>query len=218
MSTKLKYLQTNGKLQNSSIYTYAFNLPAVETCPGAGACKEYCFALSEQKRYPSAMSYRQRSLELSKTVEFVPVVLAELDGLSKLHEKRNTTFAVRIHASGDFYSMSYMIDWLQIAESRPDIKFYAYTKSIAHWKRLQRSHTIPSNFVLIYSMGSTVDALIDVNTDRHARIFGSEIEAIEAGYALASEDDAQAWNQPNNRIGLVIFGATNKWKQTQKSA
>jgi hypothetical protein len=213
---KLRYMQTNGKLQNSSVYTYAFNLPAVETCPGAGICKEYCFALSEQKRYPSAMAYRQRSLDLSKSEEFIPTILNELDTLRQLHNKRGTPFAVRIHASGDFYSPAYIQKWITIIEMRPDIEFYAYTKSISMWEKLKRAHCVPPNLELIYSMGSNHDLAIDTDIHRHARIFQSEQDALDAGYTLASEDDTQAWSVANNKIGLVIFGATNKWKQAQQ--
>lgn len=211
--SKLRFLQTNGKLKNSTIYTYAFNLPAVATCPGAGVCKVYCFALGEQKRYPSAMAYRQRSLELSKSRDFVPVLLAELDALTALHSRRSTSFAIRIHASGDFYSPAYARAWFAIMESRPKARFYAYTKSIAIFKYLGYA---PKNFTLIYSIGSNQDKLIDPDTDRHAMIFQSEADALAAGYALASEDDAVAWAPGNHKIGLVIFGATKKFKETTK--
>lgn len=210
----LKYIQTNGKLENSSIYTYAFNLPAVATCPGAGVCKEYCFALGEQKRYPSAMAYRQRSLVLSKSPEFVAQITHEIQKLQKLH---GTQFAIRIHASGDFYSPKYIRDWTIIIRLFPDISFYAYTKSIALFKKMfTHGLVLPSNMVLIYSLGSTADQLVDVTIDRHAKIFQTEEQALDAGYTLANEDDAQAWNQPNNKIGLVIFGATRKFAAIQK--
>lgn len=211
--SKLLYLQSNSKLRDSSTFTYAFNLPAVATCPGAGICKEYCFALAEQRRYPSVMAYRQRSLELSKSEEFIPTILKELDIVRRWHWDYGTQFAVRIHASGDFYSPEYVRKWLTIIEIRPDVRFYAYTKSITIWKRLDATYRLPTNLTLIYSMGSTADIKVDTAIDRHARIFQTEEDAIASGYTLANEDDTVAWQSDNNKIGLVIFGATNKFKQ-----
>lgn len=200
-----KYLQTNGKLENSAIYTYAFNLPAVSTCPGAGICKAYCFAAGEQKRYPSAKAYRERSLRLTKSKGFVTTILRELDQLTVKHEKSGSQFAVRIHASGDFYSPAYVRSWFAIMEQRPGIQFYAYTKSIAIFKYLGYT---PKNFTVIYSLGSNQDKLIDLDHDRHARIFKTEEEATAAGYAIGAEDDSVCWQSDNHRIGLVVFGAT----------
>lgn len=215
---KLKYLQTNSKLSSSNVYTYAFNLPAIDTCPGAGICREYCFAAAEQRRYPSARAHRLESLLLSKSEEFIPTMLSELDKLRILHRGiRNTHFAVRIHASGDFYSPEYINKWLTIIEMRPGIQFYAYTKSIAMWERIQRLHTLPDNFRLIYSLGGSTDKLVDLEHDRHARIFNTEREALDAGYLLANEDDTVAWRGSSNKIGLVIFGATKKFKQATNS-
>jgi hypothetical protein len=37
---------------------------------------------------------------------------------------------VRIHVSGDFYSEAYFLAWIDVAKQRPDVKFYAYTKSL----------------------------------------------------------------------------------------
>jgi hypothetical protein len=212
---KLKYLTTNGKLKASSVFTYAFNLPAVQTCPGAGVCKAYCFAASEQKRYPSAMAFRQRNLELSQSKDFVATIAQEIKAIKALHAKRGTNFAIRIHASGDFYSPSYIKAWFAIMAIFPNVCFYAYTKSIALFKKINFG-AVPPNFSLIFSLGSNQDSLVDLNVDRHAKIFATKAEALQAGYTLADEDDAQAWLQPNHKIGLVIFGATKIFKEKTK--
>lgn len=204
-----RYLQTNGKLKESSVMTYAFNIPAVDTCPNAGACKAYCFAAIEQRQYPQAREHRIASLALSKSTEFISVIMAELQLLRTKHKRTNTKFAIRIHASGDFYSLGYMLTWFGIAGLNPDIQFYAYTKSIAMAKKLMARK--PVNMVLIYSIGGQLDSLIDINTDRHARIFENEQSAIEAGYNVAaSEDDTEAWQNSNHKVGLVIFGARKR--------
>lgn len=201
----MKIFQENKKMKKSSYKTYNFSLPAVSTCPGAGACKQFCFAALEQLCYPSADAYRKRMFELSQNDSFVNVINTELLRLSK-----RGPIAIRIHASGDFYSPEYFLKWTSIARTNPSIVFYAYTKSIAMIKRLAKTNQIPSNFIVIFSLGSNQDRLVDVNVDRHSRIFANPADALSAGYTLASEDDAQAWSSPNNKIGLVMFGARKK--------
>lgn len=216
--------QQNKKMKKSSVVTYNFSLPAVKTCPGAGACaygqadvsglstderlavadrEAFCFAYLEEKRYPSAKAYRQRMLELASSGKFVESINAELGRL--VAKNKGKQIAIRVHASGDFFAPSYLLDWFLIAEQNPDILFYAYTKSGWLGKRLANKR--PANFVLIYSMGGQADDLINIEKDRHSKIFASAEEAVAAGYTPAHEDDAQAWSAPTTKIGLVMFGA-----------
>lgn len=185
----------------------------MDTCPGAGICKEYCFAISEQKQYTSARLFRQVNKALTESTSFITTISDELSALERLHQKSGKSFAVRIHASGDFYSPRYIADWFRIMLLHPNVRFYAYTKSVAMFKRFE---IMPANFVAIYSLGSNQDALIDLTADRHARIFKTEADAKAAGYTLASEDDAVAWSSDNHKIGLVIFGATKKFANLTK--
>ena len=78
-----------------------------------------------------------------------------------------------------------------------------YTKSKVLFDRL-RPIDIPSNFILIYSLGSKFDNLVDVNKDRHSKIFYSMDEMQKQGYINASSDDLLAINTNNNKIGLLI--------------
>jgi hypothetical protein len=206
----MSIFQINKKMAKASFKTFNFSLPAVVTCPGAGLCAKagYCFALLEQSRYPSARKYRERMLELSKNP--LSFQFAVADELSKL-VKRHGNFAVRIHASGDFYSPAYLKSWTAIATQFPEVQFYAYTKSIAMAKRLMSQGQIPANLTLIFSLGSNQDDLIDVTKDRHSRIFATYDAAEAAGYnAAASEDDSEAWTSPNHKVGLVMFGARKR--------
>jgi hypothetical protein len=203
----------NKKMQKAGVLTYNFSLPAIDTCPGAGLCadkgKGFCFAYLEQLRYPSALAYRERMLDLAKSGNLVTTVSNELDKL--VTKAKGQRVAIRVHASGDFYSAGYLLQWATIAQLYPEVSFYAYTKSIAIVKHLQKQGwAAPVNLILIYSLGGKLDRLIDVNKDRHSRIFATEEVALAAGYTLASEDDSQAWSSSNNKIGLVMFGARAK--------
>ena len=108
--------------------------------------------------------------------------------------------SVRIHDSGDFFSRQYYSDWLAVAESAPDVLFYAYTEEVEMTKGMKR----PKNFTLIYSMGGKQDHLVDKDNDRHADVFPT-LEALEAaGYADQTESDLLAATLPSNRIGIVV--------------
>jgi len=112
---------------------------------------------------------------------------------------------VRIHDSGDFYSIKYLLKWVNIANSNKEVIFYAYTKSIPFFKGTFQGKPIikiPKNLKIIFSEGSKRDILINNNADRHARIFKTSNELTAAGYINASDNDLQAITE-NKKVGLV---------------
>lgn len=128
----------NAKLHNM----YMFNLPASQQvcgrkCPG-------CYAIREQQRFPTVIEARNKRLEASKQEDFIATIISEINSL------RTKPKWFRLHASGEFYSQSYINSWVTIAKAFPAITFYSYTKRLRHFdfKILQ---TLP-NFVLIDSL------------------------------------------------------------------
>jgi hypothetical protein len=109
--------------------------------------------------------------------------------------------AVRIHDSGDFFDIAYLARWLEIARTRPEVLFYAYTKEI-EMLRLVRPD-IPANFRTIYSFGGKQDRLINRDEDRHADVFPSEQALQAAGYYNQEANDLLAAVAPSVRIGIV---------------
>ena len=79
--------------------------------------------------------------------------------------------------------------------------FYAYTKSKKLFDPIKG--LIPKNLILIYSLGSKTDNLIDMSFERHAKIFHSEEQLIKEGYINASENDLLAITD-NKKVGLLI--------------
>jgi hypothetical protein len=112
---------------------------------------------------------------------------------------------VRIHDSGDFYSIEYLLKWVDIANTNKEVIFYAYTKSIPFFKGTFQGKPIikvPDNLKIIFSEGSKRDILINNNLDRHARIFKSKELLAAAGYINASNNDLNAITS-NKKVGLV---------------
>tara|TARA_R110000824_G_scaffold398548_1_gene602700 strand:- start:458 stop:1057 length:600 start_codon:yes stop_codon:yes gene_type:complete len=198
----MNLLTQNSKLKKTSIENNArvlnFSLPAYKTitgktvCPFAKDCIKYCYAQKGNYKYPSVVKGLNNRYELSQTDEFVPKMNATIILERPTH--------VRIHDSGDFYSIKYLQKWVQIAEHNKEVIFYAYTKSI---KFFVDGLLLPDNMKIIFSEGSKTDNLINAREHRHARIFKTSEELNAAGYIDASSNDLQAITE-NKKVGLIF--------------
>ena len=103
---------------------------------------------------------------------------------------------VRIHSSGDFYSMKYLKTWVKIARNNPSIIFYGYTKSVSLLQSLQ----LPPNFVFCFSTGGKLDHKIRPS-EKRAVIFNSKEELQKARFIDCSVNDMKMIT--TNRIGLI---------------
>lgn len=97
------------------------NLNAVKTCPNCKTCKDDCFAIKSEKQYPKVAECRARNTAATKREDF-PVIAKDL--IEQTGNKR-----VRIHESGDIYNQEYCDKLTALANSLPNIQFYAYTKT-----------------------------------------------------------------------------------------
>jgi hypothetical protein len=194
-------------MKNSSVggvKVYNFGIPAFRsstglmTCPMAGACAAGCYAKSGAYLWGTVKNAYEKRLEATLATDFVDQVSAELERILK----STKTVVVRIHDSGDFYSMEYFKKWLTIMAKYPDVQFYAYTKMV----KMLKGSKIPANFTLIFSMGGKQDSLIEMNSDRHSRVFNTLKELKLAGYVDTSKNDLLAIGK-NKKIGLVYHGA-----------
>ena len=199
----------NSKLKKSGIVS--FNLIPIVHCPLAGACKAFCYATVGQQAFASGVKRRAAAFKATLSPTFVQDMHTEIARWKKKIR------AVRVHDSGDFYSMDYLRNWLEIARLNPDVKFYAYTKSLPFVHKAFELGLVPSNFRLIQSVGGLADSRIRTDLP-HARIFGTLDELQAAGYADASEtDDASAFGS-SPFIGLVVHGARKgKFSGTQSA-
>lgn len=187
-------LTQNSKLKKTStlngLRVFNFGIPAQSTCLWADKCKAYCYASKGAYVWGNVKPAFERRFEITKRDDFPQIMMAEIT--------RRKADVVRIHDSGDFYSREYLHKWLKVMESMPQVKFYAYSKSLPLFEGVK----LPDNFTLIKSEGGKRDDLIDAAHDRHARIFKTEAELIAAGYANASENDLIATGS-NPKIGLL---------------
>ena len=184
---------------SAGVRIFNFSIPAYKTksgkitCPFAADCVKFCYAQKgNYTRFPVVKESQEKKYLLTKEDNFVDLITAAI--------KRKKATHIRIHDSGDFYSINYLLKWVNIANDNPGVTFYAYTKSIQFFKGCIN---IPANMIIIFSEGSKKDELINIAKDRHARIFQSIKELTGAGYIDASTNDLQAI-QSNKKVGLIF--------------
>tara|TARA_R100000664_G_scaffold1606_1_gene4083 strand:- start:284 stop:889 length:606 start_codon:yes stop_codon:yes gene_type:complete len=199
----MNLLTQNAKMKKTSLENktkiFNFSIPAYKTkggkitCPFAKDCIKYCYAQKgNYTRFPIIQELMEKKYELTKQNNFVELMTNEI--------KKKKAKYIRIHDSGDFYSIKYLQKWVDIAIKNKDVIFYAYTKSIKFFT--DNKVNKPKNLKIIFSEGSKTDSLINTAKDRHARIFKSKELLEAAGYIDASNNDLLAITD-NKKVGLV---------------
>jgi hypothetical protein len=121
-------LATLASPENSKLgpWIHSWSLPAGkrETCPGeTDLCRRACYAKKNSFAYPSVQTAYRRNKAMADKPWFADCMTAEL--------KHRMVRIVRIHVSGDFYSVEYTRKWHTIVAACPDARFFAYTRSWA---------------------------------------------------------------------------------------
>jgi len=217
----LKFQQGNAKL-GKNIFT--FSLPAGHACPFANECLSKadkltgkltdgpntqfrCFAASAEAVYPNVRIARWHNFDLLKKLNSVKA--ADLI-LASLPKKANI---VRIHVSGDFFNEAYFLAWLQVAKLKPEVLFYAYTKSLIYWVNYIKD--IPSNLVLNASEGGKLDAQILEHGLKFAKVVYSPEQAEELGLLIDHTDEAAY--KTKESFALLIHGQQPKGSKANQS-
>lgn len=125
----------------------------VNTCPGAGACKVYCYA-----RKGGYVQWVESSLSQTKLLNFLlndpegfqSKLVSEIKSVYEKYKKQNVEVDIRWHDSGDFFSPEYLQIAYNIANVFPEVTFYAYTKMAG-----VATGDKPNNFKMNFSMGAT---------------------------------------------------------------
>jgi hypothetical protein len=214
METKLRFGRGNAKLAGE---IYTFSLPAGHACPGALQCLAKadretgklqdgpsqsfrCFAAGDESRFPNVRKLRWHNFNLlrGKTREgMATLILDSLPEDAKL---------VRLHVSGDFFSDSYFLAWMDVAKAKPEVLFYTYTKSLPIWLRNRSS--VPNNFKLTASEGGKHDGLIESESLKFAKVLFSIAEARELGLEI-DHDDSHAFASDKS-FALLLHGTQRK--------
>jgi hypothetical protein len=93
---------------------------------------------------------------------------------------------IRIHVSGDFFSETYFLAWLNVAMNNPLRVFYGYTKALPHLVKYRA--WIPDNFRFTASKGGTHDHMIRDFNLPFAEVVFSVKEAEDKGLQIDHDD------------------------------
>ena len=114
-------------------YRYAqFNTLAIDDCPFRSAgCEKVCYATKGNHVFPSVKKSRSRSHEESKRDDFPLRMEYTIRYHMNTKRYKGNVMIIRIHESGDFYSVQYLRKWLEIWKNLEgeSVLFVFYTKS-----------------------------------------------------------------------------------------
>ena len=142
----------------------------VDTCPGAGACQTYCYAMKGSYVMFKAVSMglaRMLNFLLNDPEGFANQLNAEIAAAKAKYAKKGAKIVVRWHDAGDFFSPEYMDMAYGVANANPDVGFYAYTKmgDVANAAR-------PKNFNMNFSQGAKrgQEKKVDIVRTKHSKV------------------------------------------------
>jgi hypothetical protein len=222
----LKFQQGNSKLPK---FIFIFGLPAGYSCPSADICLSKavqkpdgkytvqdganvqfrCFAASDESRYVHLRNLRwwnfKQLNKLRTSSEMAQLINKSLPPWIKL---------LRIHDSGDFFNQEYFNAWIEVAKLNPEVRFYAYTKSVNYW--VNRLNDIPKNLILTASIGGKHDDLIYEYNLPRVRVVKDEDEAKLLGL-LVDKDDSLAYSG-EHEFALTVHNIQPKGSEWGKAS
>jgi hypothetical protein len=140
---------------NSKLPFLAFSALAIASCPGMGACADYCYSMRAW-RYPAALFRQIQNSLLLQTVDGRTDIRAEFYRTLDMRAFRDRpAIDFRLYVDGDFSDVSDMCFWFDLLKSTPQVDAYGYSKS---WDVFRAYHaagnTFPENYALNLSSGS----------------------------------------------------------------
>ena len=164
---KLRKLAKNLGIPCSQIRS--FDLPSGITCNPT--CKFRAITVNKKmykrkNNYPSCYAVRSEAFYpqvwRSRTRNYAELLGLNEEQIVKKIEKKIRQFStlkvLRLHTSGDFFSIDYFRAWNKVAKNHPKIRFYTYTKRIGWYLKMREE--LAENFRILASYGSSSDHLI----------------------------------------------------------
>lgn len=147
----------------------------INTCPGAGECKIYCYAKKGgyvQWVNTNLSQTQKMNFLLNDPQGFEQKLSSEIQSIYNKHSKKGKKVVVRWHDSGDFFSPEYLQMAFRIARKFPEVDFYAYTK-IADVVSAEK----PDNFNINFSKGAlrSQEKKVDIDNVKHSKVVPKEL-------------------------------------------
>lgn len=168
-------LHGNGKLldyedtESCISYRYAqFNTRPVKDCPFATeGCKAVCYATKGNHVFKSVKESRERSYNDSKLADFSERMIYTIATEKQSKRYKDSVMLIRVHESGDFYSIQYLRKWIEILKAYKgdmSVQFKLYTKSSPFFLMLTEEEKELINSMLATSQLSINLSLDDTTT------------------------------------------------------
>ena len=169
---------------NSKLPFVSFSsLPGV-TCPGAGACLDFCYSFRAW-RYPAAfMRQCQNAFLLRHNQPCIVQALQAANGTFK-----GEAYDVRLYVDGDFAGVADVHFWFDTIKAFPLAKVYGYSKSFA--EILSYEGIYPSNYMLNISGGHNA-SFETIEKVKALPITRGEFIAVSIGKKVKSTDHGTA--------------------------
>lgn len=214
---------------------YSFDILSGHNCPYARECRSSvivgadgkrkvvdgpetkfrCFSASQEALYTPVYNLRKNNGDTILALSAQPMgdIVA---GQALLAAMPKNAGIIRIHVGGDFKTQAYFDAWGYVANSRPDMLFYAYTKSLPFW--IKRVDKLPANFVLTASRGGYKDDLIKKHRLRESVVVYTEQQAIDLGLEI-DHDDSHAADPAKRKqsFALLIHGGQPAGSEASKA-
>jgi len=228
---KLKFSPANRKLKALETLTgkklFSFSILSGHNCPFAQDCQSFaietpkgvrirdgkhtkfrCFSASQEVLYPNVYKSRKANGEIVKlAAQSKRLAVNEL--LAAIPKKCGI---IRIHVGGDFKTQAYFDVWYKVAQSRPDILFYAYTKSIPFW--VNRIDNIPTNLTLTASIGGKQDSLAIKYGLKTATVY-TDVKDVPFGVPIDHDDSHAALPEFYNVSFALLEHGTQKGRKAK---
>ena len=164
---------------NSKLPFIAFStLPGV-TCPGAGACLDFCYSFRAW-RYPAAFMRQCQNAWLMKYNK--PAIS---HAFSTVDATFNNAYDMRLYVDGDFSSVTDVDFWFTEIANKPNARVYGYSKSFN--EILACTVAMPSNYMLNISSGHNAPTSI-IDKVKALSITRGEFIAVSIGRKIKGNE------------------------------
>jgi len=129
-----------------------FGLPSGKrfSCPGAtSVCELICYAGKIETQYKTVRDLLLHNWDLLRNAdldEMRRLITEMIDDFIKDCDRRDAPKDFRIHWDGDFFSDDYTMAWKMTMESRPDVRFWVYTRTENSARILQGTENLALYF------------------------------------------------------------------------
>ena len=151
------YKKRSGFLKNQNTKLgkniYAFDLPAVVSCPNSDICFKTCYANKGSYLYGGKGAKTSNTYNFAIALNDIKYLENEL--IKEIEERNNNKRKsnienIRIHSSGDFFSKEYFLLWCNIAKHFKNINIFTYSKAPQIEKlQVPKNLNIIDSFVII---------------------------------------------------------------------